>query len=477
MATIPEASVAIRDGGLGLNDANDNGIPAFVGACSSGTVNTPYTFNDQQTVRDTLGTGPLVEQLCNVLDAAGGPVIGCRAPSSTAGAAGSTTPTKTGTATLGVTGASLDAYDVLVEIITGGATLVAGTASFRYSLDGGRTFSPEIAMPTSGVYVIPGTGLTLTWTYVSGTAFVAGDKWTFTATAPSYTLSEAQTAMDALIQDGSLSFFIIHIVGAAGSAADAATMFAAVEAKMVAAASTYYRFARAIIDGPTDTDANLKAAFASTAGTRTMVSGGTAYVLSRVTGVAHLRPAAWVVVARAAAVPAHEDLGKVRTGPVTNVHSIVRDEYKTPGLDAAGFVTLRTHVGKIGYYVTHGRVKTSPGSDFKYLQYGRVIDIACTAIRSAQLDYLNDEIRVSKTSGRIIEADAKNVEENIEAKVRTAVTEPGHASALTVTLDRTINVLSTQKLVMRYRIVPLSYAKTIEGDVALENPALRQVAA
>lgn len=474
---IPEVTITIRDGALGLADGNDNGVPAFIGACSSGTANEVNSFSDPQTLKDELGTGPLVEAALLSLAMAGGPVVCVKAPSSTAGAAGAVTPTKTGTATLAVTGAALDAYDVIVEIIQGGATLVAGTATFRYSLDGGRTYSPEIAIPTSGVYVIPNTGLTLTWTYTSGTGFIAGDKWTFTSTGPSYTLSEAQTALDALIADTSVDPFLVHIVGPASSSANAATMFAAVESKLQSAASTNYRYMRAIIETPDEADATLKAAFLASAGTRTMVSGGWAYLISQLSGVAHLRPAAWVVTARAAAVPPHEDLGKVRTGSLGGfVHSLKRDEYKTSGLDAAGFVTLRSYPGEVGAYVTHGRLKTASGSDFKYLQYGRVADIACKAIRAGQLQFLNDSVRVSKTTGRIIETDARNIEQNLEARVRSAVTEPGYASNLTVLLDRTINVLSTQKLVVRYRIVPLSYAKTIEGDLAFENPALNAVA-
>lgn len=472
---IPEATLSIRDGGLGLADDNDNGVPALIGCSSSGTANVVASYTDPQTLRDALGSGPMVELALHILAVAGGPVVCVKAPSSTAGAAGSVTATKTGTATLAVTGAALDAYDAIVSIVTGGATLAAGDATFKYSLDGGRTYSAEIAVPTSGVYVIPNTGHTLTWTYSSGTAFVAADKWTWTSTAPACTLNEATTAMDALAADVSTDFFIIHIVGAASSAANSATAFAAIEAKMIGYASTNFRYARAIIEAPVDTDANLKAAFLASAGTRTLVGAGGVYLISQASGVAYLRNAAWVGTARAAAVPPQEDLGKVRTGPCPGINSLVRDEYKTAGLDAAGFLALRTHVGKTGFYVTNGRLKVSPGSDYKYLQYGRVVDIACKTIRAAQLDYLNDSVRVSKTTGKIIETDARNVEGNIEAKLRTAVTETGYASNVSVTLDRDTNVLSTQKLVMRYRVIPLAYAKTIEGEIALENPALTPV--
>lgn len=472
---IPEVSITIRDGGLGLAAGNDNGVPAFLGTCSSGTSYEVNEWTDPQTMRDTLGTGPLVEAAALALAIAGGPVVTVKAPSSTAGAAGSVTATQTGTATLAMTGAAYDAYTAKVLIVLGGATVAAGTATFKYSLDNERTYSAEIALPVSGVYVIPGTGLTMTFTYSSGTGFVAGDYFTFTTTPPLCTLVEANLAADALIADASVDPFIVHYVGAASSVANAATMFASVEAKMQAAATTYFRYLRAIIECPTDTDANIKAAFLASAGTRTAVSGGFAYLISQLTGAALSRPAAWMATAWAAKIGPHEDLGKVRLGPLTGVHSLVRDEFKTSGLDAAGFVTLRTYPGEPGYYVTHGRMKTASGSDFKYLQYGRVVDIACKAIRAGQLQYLNDEVRVSKTTGRIIETDARNIEANIEARVRTAITEPGYASNVTVTLDRTTNVLSLQKLVMRYRIVPLAYAKEITGEVALENPALSPV--
>src|SRR4029079_2829202 len=98
---IPEATVTVKDGGLGLAAPNGDNTVAKIGACSSGTANTIYSFTDPNIVRDTLGTGPLVEALCHSLAVAGGTVIGVKAPSSTAGAAAAPAATQTGTATLG----------------------------------------------------------------------------------------------------------------------------------------------------------------------------------------------------------------------------------------------------------------------------------------------------------------------------------------------------------------------------------------
>lgn len=471
---IPEANLSIRDGGLGLVESADEvKTQAKIGTCSSGTANTLYTFNDPQTVRDTLGSGPLTEALCHVLERAGGPVYGVKSPSSTAGAASSVTATQTGTATLAVTGASLDAYNVKVVILTGGATVAAGAATFKYTLDGGTTYSPEISLGTSGVYAIPNTGLTLTWTYVSGTAFVAADYFVFTASAPSSTLSEMQAAADVIIQDNTVNPFLIHYVGAAATVSAAATMATAVESKMQTAESTYFRYFRALVECPDDTDANIKAAFVSYAGTRTLIAAGSCYLTSQVSGVAYKRNAAWPASAQAGRFEPHEDLGKVRNGPLRGVVSLVRDEFKTAGLDAAKFLTLRTYQGKRGFFVTNGRIMATAGSDFQYLQYGRVVDVACRTLRAAQLEYLNDDTFVDEATGLILESAAVRIEQDLERQLRTVTTEPGRASSVSVRVDRTVNIISTGQLLVEYRIVPKAYFKQIVGKIALDNPALR----
>lgn len=473
--SLPEANLAIKDGGLGVAADSSTGTQAFVGTCSSGTANTEYQFTDSQTMKDTLGTGPLVEQAANVLAAAGGVVLCVKAPSSTAGAAGSVTPTKTGTATLGVTGGALDSYDVKVVAVQGGATLAAGTATFKYSLDGGRSYSSEIAVPTSGVYAIPETGLTLTWTYSTGTAFVAADQWVFTTSSPTFTLLEMGAALDVVLNSNT-KVFQVHVVGAPTTPADAAALAAALDTKMSSAETSKFRYLNGLCECPEDTDANVKSAFASFSTTRVSVGAGYCYLTSSVkTGVQYKRNIAWAASARASAVPPHEDLGKVKTGPLKFVQSLVRDEFKTPGLDQARFITARTHIGRPGAFITNPRVMSGPTSDYKYLQHRRVMDIASAAVRDAQLEYLNDSVRVNKDTGLILEEDARSMEAFIERKLRDAVTAPGHASDVQVLVDRTTNIISTSELKVTYRVIPLAYAKFISGTISFFNPALAPV--
>jgi hypothetical protein len=84
-------------------------------------------------------------------------------------------------------------------------------------------------------------------------------------------------------------------------------------------------------------------------------------------------------------------------------------------------------------------------------------------------------VRVNATTGLILEEDARGIERFIESGMRNAVTIPGYASDCSVVVDRTVNILSTQRLAVKFRVVPLGYAKYIDGDIGFSNPALQPV--
>jgi hypothetical protein len=468
---IPEATLTIRDGALGVALASFTGVSAKVGCCSSGTAYEVVEVSNQQTLIDTFGRGPLVEAVAHQLAVAGGPVLCCKSPSSTAGAASAVTPVGTGTSVMTVTGAALDAYQAIVLIVQAGASLAALTATFKYSLDNGRTYSAEIAMPVAGVYAVPNTGLTLT--FAAGT-FVAADTYTFTSTGPSSTLVETMLAVDAVLAD-SQQVFNIHVLGIPADLTAAAALFSALDTKMSSAATTLFRYLYSTMELPVATDAAIKAAFLSLSSTRVEVAAGFLNLSSAINGSAYNRPAGWVSTARAAAVVPSEDLGRVATGPCKGVVALTRDEYQTSGLDVARFTTMRTHVGRQGSYLTSGRILAATGSDFQLIQHRRVMDLASATVRNAQLEYLNDSVRVDATTGLILETDARTIDAKIEGAMRAAVSQPGYASEVSALVDRTVDILSTQTLRVKYRVTPLGYAKTIDGEIGFFNPALQPV--
>jgi hypothetical protein len=469
--SLPEAKLTIQDGALGIVPSNGNNTAALVGTCSGGTPNTVYSFTDPTTLVSTLGQGPLVEAAAFILAVAGGPVVCCPATKSN-GAAGSVTQTGTGLSVVSTTGNPNDAYDAKVKIVQGGTNPAAGTATMQVSLDGGRTYGPETAVPTGGSYAVPNTGLTLAFTAAS---LVAGDIYAFTSTAPSMTTNNFNSAVDALLGDPT-PWFLLWAVGIPADSTAAGALFGALDSKLSSAETTYYRYARGLMSGPNDTDANLKTAFNSLTSTKVVVAAGLASITSAISGAQYSRSAAYAIAARAVQVTPDTSLGRVKDGPLKGVVALARDEFKTPGLDAARFATLRTIVSKPGFYITNARILSSPSSDYQYLETGRVMDIAATTVRQGELDYLNDSVRVNSTTGLILEADARSIEGRLESQMRATTTQPGYASDVSAQVDRTVNMLSTSQLVVRFRVTPKAYARTIVGTIALYNPALQPVA-
>ena len=360
----------------------------------------------------------------------------------------------------------VDAYSVIVTITTAGAL---GVAQFTYSLDGGLTTSGAILTAGSGIYIVPDTGLQITLAGVQ----TAGDAFTFTTTTASYTTTDVNNAFTAVLAD-SRQWFLAHVVGLPATVAAAATLLATVDAQLVTAAGSY-RYARGAIEVPVDTDSATIAAFAASSSTRVMACAGTHLTISPLNGRKFTRPAAWSAIARACAVSASEDLGRVASGSLPGVVSIVRDEQATPGLDAGRFTTLRTLPGYPGFWVTNGRMMAAPGSDYTFLQYGRVMDIACSATYQALLRFLNDSVRVN-ANGTIRETDARAIEAYCDNHIRNSL-PLGSISDLSFSINRVTNVLSTQRLDTTIRILPLGYAKTITADIGFANPSLAIAAA
>lgn len=211
--SLPEVTIDPQDFGLVSIPANTSQVIAIVGVSSAGSVNavTSWAGPNQTAMRDALGTGPLVENAAYQRSIAGGSVITCKADASTAGAVGSVTHVGTGASvlTLGAS-APLDGYSVIVKISRAGAVPASGTVAFRYSLDGGTTYSGEIALPSSGLYTISGTGISLVF---SAASLVVDDTYAFACTPPQASLSDVTDAIDALLADPR-TWGWLHVVGA-----------------------------------------------------------------------------------------------------------------------------------------------------------------------------------------------------------------------------------------------------------------------
>lgn len=473
----PNVSITELDGALGVLPTSAGKVYALAGASSSGPTNQPATFARTKDVIGTFGAGPLVEAACHYIERYGKPVVLVRTAASTAGAAGAVTKDGTGTSVVTATGTPNDDYDAVWRAETGGTVGTAGI-TFRWSLDGGRNWSPVTQLGTASTFAFPGTGLTLN--FAAGT-IVARDQAAVRSTAPAPSAADVGTALDALAVS-SVSWDLVHVCGAID-----ANIFDTLELKLAAlAAAGKYRAwignARMPNEGETEAEylTALSTTFAAHATTVGQLCAGACKLTSSVSGLKHRRPVSYVVAAREAASSEEINVADVNLGPLVGVsirdlngNPDEHDESIHPGLDDARFTVLRTWEGLQGVYVNRPRIFAPAGSDFTILPYRRVLNLAHAALRLYFLRRLNKPVQVDRQSGFILEDEALEIEAGALAVMRAELLAKPKASGVQFALSRTDNLLSTKTLTGDARVIPLAYPEFIQLTVGFYNPALQ----
>jgi hypothetical protein len=468
---IPGQTITIADPGLGLVEPSPTS-PLYLGTCELSTVDTLQSFSNKNAAVTALGQGPLTEAVCRALDIAGGPVRAMRLNGSVAGAWGAVTDNAVGggTGTVTVATTPFDTYDLIVEILTTGS-VASLDFTFKYSLDGGDTYSEAIT--GAATYLMPNTNSTLTFVDGAGPAFfVAGMTHTAASTAPYYATADLATAVTALLADATEWAFMV-LTGTPATTSDGATMFAAL-ATHLSSFETAFRYVRAMMDAGDDTTANALTDFVASTDNRISVCYGTADFASSKAFAGWGTPTRSLVEvagARAAASLISTDLSRVKSGALTGVTAISHDERTTEVLDQARFTTSRTWIGRPGFYLTNARIKSAPGSDFRYWQHGRIMDVACSSVYVYQQTLISAASRTN-ADGTINELDAIRFETDGLSQLRAKLTQPdnaegtrGHVSDLSYVIDQTNNLATTEELLSEVALRPLGYAKTITTTI------------
>lgn len=101
-------------------------------------------------------------------------------------------PVGTGSITY-VSGVPNASYSVVIDILSTGEP---GVGTFRYSVDGGTTYSSTVTLPSSGAtYALGSTGVSIAFSSGpdgAGTSFVLGDSYRFSLAAPNFPVTAWQ---------------------------------------------------------------------------------------------------------------------------------------------------------------------------------------------------------------------------------------------------------------------------------------------
>lgn len=469
---LPGLTASILDGQLGLT-ASAADKPLYIGHSPTATVNTIYTLAKADTALTTLGFCPLADAVMNTLNIAGGSVDVLVTAGATA--ASNSVVTQVGAGPLvTIAGTATNAFDAKITIVTGGAL---GVGTFKYSLDGTKTDSETRSIPAGGTFLIPSTGITAT--FAAGT-YVAGDTHSFTTIPATYSSANLSTAMAVAVASNSRWSFLAFC-GHEATATAAATMAAAVITHLTSLA-TAKRFVRGLMSAGQDTEANVIAQFAAVANTRLGVVHGKARMpnSASIEGFGNPRqPWIFQVAARCAQV-------KPSTNPAWwGLAGLGNGAASDPSFDE-GKAGEQLHNQKImapmtaiemptGVLLNNGILKSPAGSDFRYWQWGRVIDIATHTALDALAPFINGNFRTI-AGGKLDPRDAARIDKRVNAALSRALKDPvgddgnrGYVTDVLFSVDISTDVLTSSLILGDVRVVVLANGERIQLSVGISK--------
>lgn len=457
---------------------------AVLGPATSGPLNTPQAMSRPKDIITTFGSGAMVEEACFFAQRYGRTVIPIRTDFTTAGSAGTLVATFTGTSvpTFDGTANSNDDYDLLWVAVAGGTIGVAGI-TFQWSLDGGRTMSAVTALGTATTFTIPGTGTPGVKINFGAGTVIAADKITSAPTQPIPNAAQLATALTAL-QNSSLPWEFANMAFPIDAALfdQLETSFAAIQA------TGRHRVWQGGFRRPNvaESEATYKTAFDAIFSVKSTTIGtvwaGDAKTASAVTGRNYRRRTSVACGARAASVSEEVNIAEIDQGAIPGVTIVDangnpenHDELVNPGLDDSRAAVLRSWPGRAGAFVNRPLILSPSGSDFTIMPYARIFNLYLETIIPYLQRRLNKPIRVKASNGRILEADALEIESTALRLLQSVLTTKPKASGVQFSCRRDDNLLSTRILTCDGGIIPLVYPEKINFSLGMVNPALRLI--
>lgn len=395
MSRWSENVVSYKDGGGGFIPLAGS-AHIKIGYCT-GLVVGGYKTIVQESDVDELGSGPLVDACLDTIQTRGGTIIALAAAASVAGTATVITRTGTGLATTANTGTPNGDYEVVVEIVKGGAL---NEAQYRLSRDGGDSWDITKTVPVGGA-VDTGTGITTTFTAAVAPAesFVLGDKFKFKTTPPQMSNADFLAAMD-VVTSKPFSYEFIHVVGPTGSAlwavcgseadlleAEMVPIFFLCETRNIGATETVDAYVQALI--------TERGVFTHR---RVGVVAGRLEVADLLGRQRDTNMGAVVAGIISKSQP-QESAGKVKSFNITQALAIKPDGFNMAHarmLHEASFIVPRVYNQYPGIYVEEAILMSLPGSDFDAIKSRRVADRAAVAAYKAGMFFMKSEMYVDE---------------------------------------------------------------------------------
>ena len=186
-----------------------------------------------------------------------------------------------------------------------------------------------------------------------------------------------------------------------------------------------------------------------------------------------------VLAGRLAAYALHINIGKVKNGPLKPQMMYIRDQkaelFDVESLHDKGYISIRTHQGKSGYFFTDDPLATSTDDDYRSIARRRVIDKAYRLAYRVLIEEALNEASINP-DGTLSLIYAKDLEARVESYINANMTANGELpydiqnpeSPVQVQVNTSDNIAASSVLKVTIRIRPWAYARTIEANLSYQ---------
>ncbi len=421
---------------------------------------------DTTRIRELLGKSPLADACIDSVEHGASLIYCMPVAAGTQGTFGSVTKEGTGAGTITPSGNPTNSFDVIIRIEKTGAV---NEATCVISEDGGFTYGDEMTIPLAGTYVLPNTGITLTFASEGSAKFVAGDVYSFKATAPSAS-NEAIIAAAGKLRDFKGAYEFIHIAGPTTPALWASLeamgktwekdngrpMIFLCEQRMPAADETAAAYSAAIASQAAGINGRHVAV--STTWMRYTALDGR----QRSTNFAGIL-CGWLARSKESTSAAFLPEFSLPEDKVAGFLPADILDYAEV-LETARYIVLRTYNGKEGYYAASANMTISAASDFCDIEICRVMYRIAREVYQRSLDHLNEDFDQSN-----LDVEMKQVQEDLNVPVDQALAEKIISGGqVTLLLDQ-MSGNKDKTLPVRIEILPRGYIRKIILDMYCVN--------
>jgi hypothetical protein len=204
-------------------------------------------------------------------------------------------------------------------------------------------------------------------------------------------------------------------------------------------------------------------------------------VLNADPAVSAVRPgyaAIGLALGRLAKLSVQRSMARVKDGPVNVAAAGLSDgsaistftEIQLGDLHDKGYIFLRKHVGKDGFYFNGEPTAAPISDDYSRISRGRIMDKASRLVRAVYLEELEDDVEVDPTTGKLLAGVIKSYQAAAENSIEVNMLSRGEISGVSVTVDPDQDVLSTDEIKTEVVLVPKAISSTIKAILKFENP-------